>query len=420
MEGQVIICPYCNKEIPLTEAISHQIREKLHKEFDAEFKKKEQELVQKEQALSKKEKALEENFAQRLKIEAARLEEEAKKKAEASIDTKLKDLQAQVAEKDQQLSEAYKTELELRRKRRELEEKHKTFELEMARKLDEERAKIREEAIKAVMEEHQLKDLEKDKKISDMLRQIEELKRKAEQGSQQTQGEVMELELEEMLKAHFPFDSIEPVGKGKKGADILQKVRNPSGQYCGTIIWESKRTKGWSDGWIDKLKEDQREAKAEIAVLVTTALPKEVNHFAQINGIWVTNFPLAICLAGPLRVSLIQVANAKLSEVGKYEKMEVLYSYLSGPEFRQKIEAMVEAFNLMRRDLDQEKRAMNKIWSKREKQIERVINSISGMYGDMQGIMGASLPEIRSLELKTLIEDTGPENLEEDKEDTFF
>jgi hypothetical protein len=420
MAEQVIICPHCNREIPLTEAISHQIREQLRKEFDSEVKKKEQELFQKEQAFSEKEKALVEEYAKKIKNEKAKLEGEAKKKAEQTIAVELNDLKAQVTEKDQKLLEAQKAELELRKQRRELEERQRILELEMTRKLDDEREKIKEETLSIFMEEHRLKDLEKDKKINDMLKQIEDLKRKAEQGSQQTQGEVLELELEEILKTNFPLDNLEPVGKGKKGADILQRVHNQSGQNCGTIIWESKRTKGWSDGWIDKLKEDQREAKAEIAVLVTTALPKEVNHFTQINGIWVTNFPLAICLAGPLRMTLIQVANAKLSEVGKYEKMEVLYDYLSGPEFRQKVEAIIEAFNLMKKDLDHEKRTMIKNWSKREKQIERVVYNISGMFGSMQGIMGASLPEIKSLELKALIEDTGSEDLEADKEDTLL
>jgi len=420
MADQVIICPHCDREIPLTEAISHQIREQLRKEFDAEVKKKDQELAQKEQALSEKEKVMEEDFAKKIKIEKAKLEEEAKRKAEQTIGIELNDLKAQVTEKDQKLLEAQNAELELRKQRRELEERQRILELEMARRLDEEREKIKEETLSIFTEDHRLKDLEKDKKINDMLKQIEDLKRKAEQGSQQTQGEVLELELEEMLKTNFPLDNLEPVGKGKRGADILQRVHNHSGQYCGTIIWESKRTKGWSDGWIDKLKEDQREAKAEIAVLVTTALPKEVNHFTQINGIWVTNFPLAICLAGPLRITLIQVANAKLSEVGKYEKMEVLYGYLSGPEFHQKVEAIIEAFSSMKKDLDHEKRTAIKNWSKREKQIERVVYNISGMFGSMQGIMGASLPEIKSLELKALIEDTGSEDLGADKEDTSF
>jgi hypothetical protein len=416
MTNQVIICPYCHKEIPLTEALSHQIKEELRKEFDAEVKKKEQDLAQKEQGLIKKEKELEEEYVRKLKVEKAKLEEESKQKAKESVALELKDLNEQLKEKDQKLLESQKAELEFRKQRRELEEKQKSIELEMTRKLDEEREKIREETVKTITEQQRLKDLEKDKKITDMLRQIEELKRKAEQGSQQTQGEVLEHELEEILTTNFPLDQIEPVAKGKRGADILQKVHNQYGQYCGTIIWESKRTKLWNDGWIEKLKDDQREAKAEIAVLVTTAFPKDVNNFAHVNGVWVTNYTLAICLAVSLRINLIQVANAKMSAVGKYEKMEVLYGYLSGPEFGQRVEAIANAFGSMKNDLDQEKRAMTKIWAKREKQIERVINNISGMYGDMQGIIGASLPQIKSLELTALIIE-GESGSNEDKED---
>jgi len=420
MNNQVIICPYCQKEIPLTEAISHQIREQLRKEFETEFKKKEQVLAQREEALSQKGKTLEEEYSKKLNLEIIRLENTAKEKAEQTIAIELKDLQAQVVEKEQKLLDAQSKELELRKQRRELEEKYKNIELEMSRKLDEERERMREEISKNVTEEHRLKDLEKDKQIKDMLWQIQELKRKAELSSQQLQGEVLELELEEILKTNFPFDSIEPVSKGKRGADILQKVNNQSGQYCGTVVWELKRTKGWSDGWIEKLKEDQREVKAEIAVLVTTALPKEVNSFGYINGVWVTNPTLAVCLAMALRMNLIQVANAKMGAVGKGEKMEVLYNYLSGKEFGQRVEAIVEAFISMRNDLEQEKRAVNKIWSKREKQIERVIHNISGMYGEMQAIVGASLPQIKSLELKSLIEEVDSEELGEGKEEIPF
>jgi len=415
MTNQVIICPHCHKEIPLTEALSHQIKEDLRKEFDAEVKKKEQDLAEKEQGLIKKEKAIEEEYARKLKLEKARLEEESRQKAKESVAVELKDLNEQLKEKEQKLQESQKAELEFRKQRRELEEKQKSFELEMTRKLDEEREKIKEETQKSVLDQQRLKDLEKDKKIGDMLKQIEELKRKAEQGSQQTQGEVLELELEDILTANFPFDQIEPVAKGKRGADILQKVHNQQGQYCGTIIWESKRTKLWSDGWIEKLKDDQREAKAEIAVLVTTAFPKDVNNFAHINGVWVINYALAICLAVSLRMNLIQVAGAKMSAVGKYEKMEVLYAYLSGPEFGQRVEAVANAFGSMKNDLDQEKRAMTKIWAKREKQIDRVINNISGMYGDMQGIIGASLPQIKSLELTGLITEEAESNEEKDE-----
>ncbi|MDP8219672.1 MAG: DUF2130 domain-containing protein [Candidatus Theseobacter exili] len=412
MTEQVIICPYCKREIPLTEAISHQIREQLLKDFEAEREKAEKLLDQKNEALRAKEKELEdakksmeEQITQKVKAEKEKIEVEIKKKVVEESELKIKDLIGQVEEKDKKLQESQKAELELRKQRRELEESKKNFELEMARKIDEERNKIRDTALKTVSDEYRLKDLEKEKQISDMRKQIEELKRRAEQGSQQMQGEVLELDLEDVLRINFPLDEIAPVPKGIRGADILQKVHNQTGQYCGTVIWESKRTKAWSDGWMQKLRDDQREVHADIAVILSIALPKDVNNFAFIDGIWVTDYSSMIGLVTALRINLIQVAMAKLSAVGKQEKMEVLYNYLSGQEFRQRVEAIVEAFVSMKGDLDKEKRAMNKIWSKREKQIERVVLNTSGMYGDMQGIIGASLPEIKSLELETSVDE---------------
>lgn len=403
MADQVIVCPFCQKQIPLTEALSHQIKEELRKEFETQVKNKERELAQKEQALLKKEESIAEEVSRKMILEREKLGADLTQKAKEEVALELKDLRSQLKITGQKLEEAGKLELELRNERRELEERQKSLQLEVARKLDEEREKIRGEAIRIFTEEHRLKDLDKDKQIKDMLKQVEDLKRRAEQGSVQAQGEVLELELEDLLKQNFPMDQIEPVPKGMRGADILQKVHNQSGQCCGTIIWESKRTKAWNEGWIEKLKDDQREVKAEMAILVATTLPKEVHNFGYVNGVWVSGFESAPSLAFALRMNLIQLNSAKNAAVGKYEKMETLYGYLSGPGFAQKIEAMVTAFVSMKSDLDSEKRAMGKIWAKREKQIERVTHNISGMYGDMQGIIGASLPEIKSLELKGLI-----------------
>ena len=234
--------------------------------------------------------------------------------------------------------------------------------------------------------------------MEDMRKTIDDLKRKAEQGSMQTQGEVLELDLEASLKARFPYDNIEPVSKGMRGADVIQKVLNPAGQDCGSIVWETKRTKAWSDGWIEKLKSDQREVNAEIAVIVTEALPKGMQQFGQMEGVWITSPVLSGSIAAVLRESLIKINLAILSSVNKGEKMEILYDYFSGSQFRQKIEAVVEAFSTMKNDLDKEKRAITKSWSKREKQIEKVILNTAGLYGDMQGIIGASLPEISMLD----------------------
>ncbi|MFA5197586.1 MAG: DUF2130 domain-containing protein [Patescibacteria group bacterium] len=417
MAEQNIICPYCKKEIPLTQAITQKIETDLRKKMEEDFAKRDNELsgrentlVAREQAVAKTvqevNKKIDDEVAQKLALERDSIAKEAKKKAEIEISMQMKALKEDLESKDKKLQETQQNELLLRKEKSSLEEREKNVDLEVARRLDSERASIYSEAARKADEEYQLKDKDKDKKIADLIKQLDEAKRKAEQGSQQAQGEVLEIELEQMLKLSFPYDIIEPVPKGIKGADVLQKVNNPMGQYCGTIIWESKRTKGWSDGWIDKLKDDQREVKADIAVLMSIVLPKEINGFSQLKGIWVTSYPLAVALAVALRANLIEVAIAKQAAVGKVEKMEAIYNYLSGTEFKQKVEAIVEAFVTMNTDLAKEKIAMEKLWSKREQQIKKVIISTARMYGDMQGIIGASLPEIKSLELKSLTDET--------------
>ena len=230
----------------------------------------------------------------------------------------------------------------------------------------------------------------------------EELKQKAEQGSQQLQGEVQELELENLLRAKFPFDSIEPVAKGEFGGDAVQRVMSSSGQTCGSILWESKRTKNWSDGWLVKLREDQRSAKAEIAVIVSHALPKDLDSFDIVDGVWITHPRAALPVATVLRNTLLQVNMARQVSEGQQTKTEMVYQYLTGPRFRQRVEAIVEAFSSMQEDLDKERKVIIKQWAKREEQIERVMNSTVGMYGDLQGIAGKSLQEIEGLELKAL------------------
>ncbi len=413
MPDQTIKCPHCSKEIPLTETLSHQIKENLRQEIEEETKEREHELSKLEKLLAEKlkqveesKKTIEQQVEDKLKGERETLKQEAKKEAESAILVELKDMKEQLIERDKKIEKFQNNELEFRKKMRGLEEQKKNVDLEVERKIDERRKEIEQKSIEMFTEQHRLKDLEKDKKVSDMLKTIEDLKRKAEQGSMQTQGEVLELGLEALLKTRFPVDEIEPVPKGMRGADILQKVYSRNGQHCGTIVWETKRTKAWSDSWLSKLKDDQREVKAEIAVIVTETMPKDVSSFTQIEGVWITNFSLAGSLAGVLRTGLMQVSQAKLSAVGKNEKMEVLYNYLSGPEFKQKVEAIVETFKSLREDLDKEKRSITKIWAQREKQIERVITNTALMYGDLQGIIGASLPQIKLLELESE-EETG-------------
>jgi hypothetical protein len=237
-----------------------------------------------------------------------------------------------------------------------------------------------------------------------MQRQIEDLKRRAEQGSQQLQGEVQEMELEALLAAKFPRDTIQPVPKGEFGGDVLQRVMGPLNQSCGTILWECKRTKNWSDGWLPKLREDQRTAKAEIAVIVSQALPKDVETFGFVDGVWIADPKVALPVALSLRQTLIEVASARQAAEGQQTKMEMVYGYLTGPRFRQRIQAIVEAFSSMREDLDREKKAITRQWAKREEQIDRVMNATVGMYGDLQGIAGKTLQEIEGLEFQGMLD----------------
>jgi len=244
-----------------------------------------------------------------------------------------------------------------------------------------------------------LKVLEKEEQLAGMTRQIEDLKQKAEQGSQQLQGEVQELALEAFLHEKFPMDQINPVAKGVQGADVIQYVFNSS-RHVGTIVWESKRTKLWSDGWLQKLKDDQRVEKAEIAVLVTQTLPKGMDTFGFIEGVWVVGFKEAIPVAFMLRQVLIEVAAATQASEGQQTKAEMVYQYLTGSQFKQRIQAIVEGFSAMQADLILERKAITKQWAKRDSQIERVMQATVGMYGDLQGIAGKTLQEIEGLALE--------------------
>lgn len=416
-----IHCPRCGTAIPVSEALQQQLTEKTQlevegrvnaeklkmegqleearKKYEAENKRQQEAISAREKALKEKEKNIDEQVEEKLKADKAKLEKEAIKKAEADVSLKIKNLQAQVGENEKKLEIAQKAELDLLKEKRELEAAKKEFELEMARKLDKERDSIREYAMKKADDEHRLKDAEKDKKIQEILALNEELKRKAQQGSQQTQGEVLEIEVEKRLKSAFRDDDIEPVSKGIKGADVVQRVCNQSGHSCGIIVWEAKNTNSWRDSWIDKVKEDQRDAKADLAVIVTKALPKDVANFEYRNDVWITNYESYLALAGCIRINLIQISAVKRFAVGKNEKLEILYNYLTSPDFRHKVMAVIEAGRGMQDDLVTEKRAFTKIWAKRESKIEQIMHSMAGMYGDLEGHIGKQMQPIPALEL---------------------
>lgn len=410
MNDQKIICPNCKTEISVDEVLTHQIGDELKKKFEADQKIKEEEIDQKKKALEEQEKRINDarnnvqllinqGVSKALEIEKNKLKDSIKEEVKKESADEIKMLSEKLEDKDKKLEESRKMELDLRKEKNLLEEDKKNFELEKQRQLDDERGKIAEDAAKKASEEQQYKLAELSKQLNDAMKVNDELKRKLQQGSQQTQGEVQELELEGLLRTEFTRDEIIPVGKGENGADITQKVFDNFGHHCGTIVWESKHTKAWTDSWIPKLKDDQRNSKAEIAVIVTTVLPKDMKNFGQKDGIWITDFASFLGLALALRTNLLQLTSLKLANVGKNEKMEVLFNYLTGTGFNQRVEAIVEAFRGLRTDLQKEKDSYTKIWAKRESQINRVIENTIGMYGDLEDLTGQALPKIESLEL---------------------
>ncbi|OQW35783.1 MAG: hypothetical protein A4E19_16165 [Nitrospira sp. SG-bin1] len=416
MSEPTIICPSCKTEIKLTESLAAPLLESTRRDYemrlahkDAETAKREAEIRLREEAVTKAREQLDEQVAEKLRSERNRIASEEAKKAKLAVQSdldqkvkELEDLTALMKERETKLAEAQKTQADLLRKQRELDDAKRELELTVEKRVQEGLAVTREQAKKAAEEGLKLKVLEKEQTIASMQKQIEELKRKAEQGSQQLQGEVQELELEALLRAKFPRDTVEPVPKGEHGGDVLQRVIAPNGQPCGTIIWESKRTKNWSDGWLAKLREDQRVAKAEIAVIVSQSLPKDVETFDVVDGVWVTHPKTVSPLAHTLRHTLIEVGCARQASEGQQTKTEMIYQYLTGPRFRHRVEAIVEAFSTMQEDLEKEKKAITKQWAKREEQIDRVMQATAGMYGDLQGIAGKTIQEIEGLELKAL------------------
>ncbi len=395
-----IICPHCKKSIPLTQALSHELKEKLQKEQVTE--------------LAEEKKRLNEEAKKWRDEQLKKLEERVKREAEYQ----LKDAQNEKEELKKQNSLLQEQLLELNKTLRQMRNDREQEKVEFEKKLGDEQEKIRQNEQKRIDEEYRLKMSEKEKQLSDALKVNDELKRKLEQGSQQTQGEVLELQLEETIKKEFPLDEVQEVPKGVKGADIIQIVKNRFGKECGSVIWELKRTKAWSHDWIRKLKDDQRTVNAEIAVLVSNVLPPETAHFGLKDGVWVCTYDSVLGLTVMLRDSLIKIQGVRSSVVGKDEKKEVLWNYLTGVEFKQRVEAIYDAYSQMQEDIEKEKRWFSLKWAKQEKQTRKVIDSVLGMSGDLQGIIGKSLPEIKGFESLPAGQETRKK--EKKPDDTLF
>lgn len=378
-----IQCPSCGHSFALGEAEAEEYKKELRKEMQNYKEKKDAEIKKREEEFEK-EKTL---------IQSAE-----QKKVREEMQVKLNSLEEDGRRKTQQLQDLQKKELDLLRERNELEQKAKNIELEIEKRLLEDRKKMEQDITSREKELSDLRLKEKDIQMESMRKTIDDLKRKSEQGSMQTQGEAQELVLEDKLREYFPFDTVVEVGKGVEGADCILLVRNNTGTECGKIIFESKRTKGWNNIWIDKLKNDMRTKQANLAILVTQVFPKGMDCFGERDGVWLCTFKELFGMSSALRNAIITIAESKKSEENKGEKMQMLYNYLTGLEFRQQIEAIVEGFISIKNSISKERIQMEKIWKEREKQLDKVLLSTSGMYGSVKGIAGASVQNIPLLD----------------------
>ena len=402
MQNNNIICPYCRREFPLTEAITSQIETQIRAAYDGKIENlkesQQREMDSLKQQLEKKlSDKYEKMYEQQYEAETAKLRESITKKIKTDLELELKEKDEALENTSKKLETYRKKEIEILAKERQLEEEKHSMELAYQTKLNSEVKRAYAQAEEKKNEEFELKIREKEKIIDDLNKQMKEGQRKAEQGSMKLQGEILELEIEDLLVKYFPEDEIQPVAPGKKGADILQIVKTGSGKNAGVILWETKRTKNWQAAWIQKLKEDQRREKAELAVIASEVLPANIHNFGLDNGIWISDIKYALGLACALREHLKSVAAVKAANTGKENKAEMVYDYLTGTQFKQRVESVLEAYIEMKGDIEDEKRLIEKSWAKREKQIERFVKNISGMYGDLQGL-GAALQNIKLLE----------------------
>lgn len=411
-----IKCPNCATVFDVENVLSADVEQKLKQRYEKQLQESlsqinsdKKKLEEEQKAFDEKKKRENELFQQKLQQEKLKLESELQQQLRKSIasdyENQLRLLKQSAEENEEKLKTARQKELEFLKKEQEIKNKEQELEIILQKKLLQERNLLvqqirREEETRNSLKEteYQLKLKELEKQLEDQRKLADEMKRKAEQGSMQLQGEVQELLLEEMLRDYFPYDSIGEVGKGVEGADCIQVVRNHIGADCGKIIFESKRTKTFNTAWIEKLKTDMRNKQADVAILVTQAYPKDMNCFGEKDGVWICSFSEVVALTTALRHTIIRIAETKKAEENKGEKMQMLYSYLTGIEFRQQIETIVEGFLSMKNSISKERIQMEKLWKEREKQLEKVLLSTSGLYGSIKGIAGASIRDIPLLE----------------------
>ncbi len=411
-----IKCPNCGHVFDVENVLAADIEQKYKQEFQDKLQKSLSKVEDEKKKLEadqlqfeEKKKKENEIFSQKLQQEKQKLEteiqEQLRKSISSDFENRLKLLQQSNTDNEEKLKEARKKELDFLQKEQQLKNKESELEITLEKKLQQERATIAEQIRNQELEKNALKETdfqlklkEKEHQLEEQKKLIDEMKRKAEQSSMQRQGEVQELLLEEILQESFPFDILEEVGKGVEGADCIQVIRNNAGKECGKIIYESKRTKAWSNSWVDKLKADMRSSGADVAILVTQVFPKDMERFGERDGIWICSFSEVNSVAHLMRDGIIKIYDIQKREENKGDKMQLLYNYLTGNEFKGQVEAIVEGFMAMKQGIAKERIQMEKIWKEREKQLEKVLISTSGMYGSVKGIAGASIGNIPLLD----------------------
>jgi hypothetical protein len=416
---QMVQCPQCGYEMKVTESLAAPLIAAVERKYQQQMRDQQTALAGREQEVANRAAAVQRQ-AEDVEKQAAATERQVAEQVRARLETERKQLALQEAERARQnvaaemerhaialkdrdlrleslagkLKAAQEQEAEFLRQKRALDDERRELKLQVEKQVQQELEAVRRQA----EEQMRLQLQDKDEAIQTMRRQIDDLKRKAEQGSQQAQGEVLETQAEQQLRTRFPMDDIQPVPKGQFGGDLLHTVRDANGQPCGTILWEFKRTQNWSPGWLAKLRGDQRAAGAELAVLVSQSLPRDLTLFDHVEGIWVSSLGCTLPVAVALRQALIELARIRRTGEGEQTKAQQVYAYLTGPQFRHRVETIAEKFTDMRADLDQERKFIERQWAKREKQLELVLKASEGINGDLQAIAGRTLDAIDALQ----------------------
>jgi hypothetical protein len=412
---QTVQCPQCGYELKVTESLAAPLIAAVERKYQQQIREQQTAIAGREQEVAKRSADLERQALDaerhmaeqvRVRLEAERKQlamqeaERAKQMVAGELErqtSELKDRDARLESLATKLKVAQAQEAEFLRQKRALDDERRELKLQVQRQVQQELEAVRRQAQSQAEEQMGLQVRDKDEAIQGLRRQIDELKRKAEQGSQQAQGEVLETQIEQQLRARFPMDEIQPVPKGQFGGDLLHTVRDAAGQPCGTILWEFKRTQTWSAGWLAKLRGDQRAAGAELAVLASQTLPRDLSLFDHVEGVWVSSLACTLPVAVALRQALIELARVRRAGEGEQTKAQQVYSYLTGPQFRHRVETIAEKFTDMRADLDQERKFIERQWAKREKQLELVLKASEGINGDLQAIAGRTLDAIDAL-----------------------